>query len=202
MKDIIHNTTTTHFDIIDRFKILLFGTTITRIEIETKEVVNIINTTARTSVPYPGWYYKLKHRNLGGAELTVKKRSKVMTDNKQAEDILRDVLARNPYSSIKFPLYITAMEEYAALKCKEKDSEIANLKTVMICAAEEIQAHWQAHCDSEGYGPANLMHRLEKGIPAQYGYTAGEFARQDSRIKELEERVKEMEGRSSRRLHP
>lgn len=61
---------------------------------------------------------------------------------------------------------------------KAKDEEIANLKTVMIAAAEEIQAHWQAHCDAEGYGPANLMHRLEKGIPAQYGYTAGAFMRQ------------------------
>jgi hypothetical protein len=79
------------------------------------------------------------------------------------------------------------------MRLKKKDEEIFNLKTVMIAAAEEIQEHWQAHCDSEGYGPANLMHRLEKGIPAQYGYTAGEFAKQDSRIKELEERVKELQ---------
>lgn len=65
---------------------------------------------------------------------------------------------------------------------KAKDEEIANLKTVMIAAAEEIQAHWQAHCDAEGYGPANLMHRLEKGIPAQYGYTAGAFMMQQELV--------------------
>ena len=52
----------------------------------------------------------------------------------------------------------------------------ANLRTVMVAAAEEIHAHWHAHCDSEGYGPANLMHRLEQGIPSEYGYTAGRFA--------------------------
>lgn len=56
--------------------------------------------------------------------------------------------------------------------------EIENLKTVMIAAAEEIQEHWQAHCDDGGYGPANLMRRLENGLPSQYGYTAGAFMRQ------------------------
>lgn len=54
--------------------------------------------------------------------------------------------------------------------------ENANLKTVMVAAAEEIHQHWDAHCDAEGYGPANLMRRLEEGIPSQYGYTAGAFA--------------------------
>jgi len=64
---------------------------------------------------------------------------------------------------------------HAAAVSAAKNAEIANLKTVMIAAAEEIQAHWDAHCDAEGYGPANLMRRLEEGIPSQYGYTAGAF---------------------------
>ena len=55
-------------------------------------------------------------------------------------------------------------------------AELANCKTVMIAAAEEIAAHWDAHCDAEGYGPQNLQRRLEEGIPAEYGYTAGAFA--------------------------
>jgi hypothetical protein len=55
--------------------------------------------------------------------------------------------------------------------------ENRKLKTVMVAAAEEISAHWDAHCDSEGYGPANLMRRLEDGIASEYGYTAGAFAR-------------------------
>jgi hypothetical protein len=61
----------------------------------------------------------------------------------------------------------------------ERDALAADntkLRTVMIAAAEEIQAHWDAHCDDEGYGPANLMRRLEAGIPVEYGYTAGAFA--------------------------
>jgi chromosome segregation ATPase len=74
---------------------------------------------------------------------------------------------------------------------KEKEGEIANYKTVMIAAAEEIQAHWDAHCDTEGYGPANLMYRLEKGIPSQYGYTSGKFEQMKSRISDLEKELGE-----------
>jgi hypothetical protein len=38
------------------------------------------------------------------------------------------------------------------------------LLTVMMAAAMEIQEHWDAHCDKDGYGPVNLMHRLEAGL--------------------------------------
>jgi hypothetical protein len=62
--------------------------------------------------------------------------------------------------------------DLAALKAENE-----NLKTVMIAAAEEISAHWEAHCDADGYGPATLLRRLEKGIPSEYGYTAGAFAK-------------------------
>lgn len=57
----------------------------------------------------------------------------------------------------------------------EAADHIECLKTVMVAAAEEISLHWAAHCDAEGYGPANLMRRLEEGIPSQYGYTPGAF---------------------------
>lgn len=69
-------------------------------------------------------------------------------------------------------------QEFEALVA-ERDAaqrDNAKLRTVMIAAAEEISAHWDAHCDAEGYGPANLMHRLEQGIPSEYGYTPGAFA--------------------------
>jgi hypothetical protein len=66
-------------------------------------------------------------------------------------------------------------------------AENANLKTVMIAAAEEISAHWDAHCDAEGYGPQNLLHRLEKGIPSEYGYTAGAFTTLQSDLAALKE---------------
>ena len=79
---------------------------------------------------------------------------------------------------------MTADEVYPTIK--RLNEEIENLKSVMIAAAEEIQAHWQAHCDKEGYGPANLMHRLEKGIPANYNYKAGDFEKLTKRLENLE----------------
>lgn len=77
--------------------------------------------------------------------------------------------------------------ELAAEKAKvarlEKEAE--NYRSVMIAAAEEIDAFWDAHCDAEGYGPANLMHRLERGIPAEYGYKVGMFNEMQKRIDDL-----------------
>lgn len=58
-----------------------------------------------------------------------------------------------------------------------KDADIANLHTVMMAAAVEITEHWDAHCDEEGYGPANLVRRLENGYPGQYGYDAKTLVR-------------------------
>ena len=54
----------------------------------------------------------------------------------------------------------------------ELEAERDNLHATMFAAAVEIQAHWDAHCDAEGYGPSHLMHRLERGIAARYGYDA------------------------------
>lgn len=77
------------------------------------------------------------------------------------------------------PLYGGCFEgetqELADLR-RSQAAQIAALKTVMIAAAEEIAAHWEAHCDAEGYGPQNLLRRLEEGIPSEYGYMAGAFA--------------------------
>lgn len=48
--------------------------------------------------------------------------------------------------------------------------ERQGLLDVMMAAAVEIDSQWEAHCDDEGYGPVNLMHRLESGISTEYGY--------------------------------
>lgn len=86
--------------------------------------------------------------------------------------------------------------ERAALEA-ERDAlraEISDLHTTMMAAAVEIQEHWAAHCDEEGYGPANLMHRLERGIASQYGYTARTLvmveAERDALRQQLAERDK------------
>lgn len=36
-------------------------------------------------------------------------------------------------------------------------------------AAVEIEEHWDAHCGEDGYGPSNLLYRLQgKNAPAVY----------------------------------
>lgn len=82
--------------------------------------------------------------------------------------------------------YTKRYEDLAAERDKLK-SDNDNLVSVMIAAAEEIQEHWQAHCDEEGYGPQNLMMRLEKGIPANYpGYKFGAFTKMQEQIEHLQ----------------
>ena len=82
--------------------------------------------------------------------------------------------------------------ERMAREALQKDIE--ELKTVMIAAAEEIHEHWEAHCDAEGYGPANLMRRLEQGIPSEYGYTAGAFATLKSCVLEAQNAAIDLSG--------
>ena len=72
--------------------------------------------------------------------------------------------------------------------------EVADLHTTMMAAAVEIQEHWAAHCDEEGYGPANLMHRLERGIASQYGYRAETLVRLESQRDQHAQRIGELEG--------
>ena len=71
--------------------------------------------------------------------------------------------------------------------------EVADLHTTMMAAAVEIQEHWAAHCDEEGYGPANLMHRLERGIASQYGYSAETLVRLESQRDQQAQRIGELE---------
>lgn len=77
-------------------------------------------------------------------------------------------------------------EASSGKKSKDLEAEISDLLTVMVAAAEEIDEHWSAHCDQDGYGPVNLMRRLEQGIASKYAYTAGDFNRLCSRVEELE----------------
>jgi hypothetical protein len=76
----------------------------------------------------------------------------------------------------------------------ELRADIANLHTTMMAAAVEIQAHWDAHCDAEGYGPANLMHRLERGIASQYGYDAKTIVEMQKNCDSLRAEVERLRG--------
>ena len=70
--------------------------------------------------------------------------------------------------------------------------EEIELKTVMIAAAEEIMSFWPAHCDSDGYGPANLLRRLEKGIASRYAYSAGDFEKLHAEVDRLEAEIEQL----------
>lgn len=119
-----------------------------------------------------------------------------MTDQPEAlrlADVLEDIFIpvivdRQQAAAELRRLYQLAMDQHTEIYGLRAEARL--LKTVMVAAAEEIAAHWDAHCDEEGYGPANLMHRLEKGIASEYAYKAGDFARLQEANKELLEALK------------
>ncbi len=75
----------------------------------------------------------------------------------------------------------------AAAELRRLHEENKKLKTVMVAAAEEISSRWDAHCDEEGYGPVNLLRRLEEGVAVDYWYTAGAFLDLERKLIRLRE---------------
>lgn len=80
-------------------------------------------------------------------------------------------------------------ENTRPMTTEELIEENRNLRTVMMAAAVEITEHWDAHCDDEGYGPANLLRRLENGYPAQYGYGAATVVQLEKQCDELKSQM-------------
>jgi hypothetical protein len=80
-------------------------------------------------------------------------------------------------------------ENYPSSALAALRAENEKLRTVMMAAAVEITEHWDAHCDSEGYGPANLVRRLENGFPEQYGYDAMALVNAEKRIEAAQAEV-------------
>lgn len=85
-----------------------------------------------------------------------------------------------------------------AERIAELEAERDNLHTTMFAAAVEIHEHWDAHCDAEGYGPANLMHRLERGIASQYGYDAKTLQRVEAERDQLRAEVERLKPNAER----
>lgn len=80
----------------------------------------------------------------------------------------------------------------------ELEAERDNLHATMFAAAVEIQAHWDAHCDAEGYGPSHLMHRLERGIASRYSYDAKTLQRVETERDQLREEVERLNPNAER----
>lgn len=115
-----------------------------------------------------------------------------MTTTAQALEALRDALPKvgepeNVWCTVHASTIRAVIQhiESIAAEIARLQAECENLRSVMIAAAEEIHEYWDAHCDAEGYGPANLMRRLEEGIPAEYCYKAGDFERLQSELSTL-----------------
>lgn len=65
------------------------------------------------------------------------------------------------YTADQMHAYADQCTAAAQARIAELEAEATKLRTVMAAAAKEIHEHWAAHCDAEGYGPQNLMRRLE-----------------------------------------
>ena len=65
---------------------------------------------------------------------------------------------------------VALLGEVDALRLRVSALEIAVelWESTGAAAADEIEEHWSAHCDAEGYGPVNLVRRL-RGKPQNYG---------------------------------
>lgn len=83
--------------------------------------------------------------------------------------LIGDSLFQKGDYSCEFPLEDSRQLEAAIVlirdvlpKVKEENRK---LRSMCKAAAAEIDEHWQAHCDKDGYGPVNLMSRLEGRLP-------------------------------------
>ncbi|MCH8552929.1 MAG: hypothetical protein LAT62_13400 [Natronospirillum sp.] len=85
-----------------------------------------------------------------------------------------------------------SVEDLAVRLLDEVDAlaqEASRLREVMAEAAREIDQQWDAHCDSDGYGPVNLMHRLENGLAAEYAPIAGAGNEPPAAVREALQRL-------------
>ena len=57
-----------------------------------------------------------------------------------------------------------------AKELEELQGLVERQASTMLMAAQEIQSQWDSHCNSEGYGPANLMTRLLSGYGTNYEF--------------------------------
>jgi hypothetical protein len=66
--------------------------------------------------------------------------------------------------------------------------ENERMKTTLVAGAELIKENWDKLCDEDGYGPQNLLLRMDGTLSTSgySGYSAGNFAKQGARIAQLE----------------
>jgi len=85
---------------------------------------------------------------------------------------------------------VALVAEVEDLRLRVRSLEVANERWAQTAwaAAEEIEEHWSAHADSDGYGPVNLIRAL-RSKPQNYGPDAEAIVRKTTE----EERKKALE---------
>jgi hypothetical protein len=66
---------------------------------------------------------------------------------------------------------VALVSEVEDLRLRVRALEVANERwsETAWAAADEIEEHWSAHADADGYGPVNLIRAL-RSKPQNYGY--------------------------------
>lgn len=85
---------------------------------------------------------------------------------------------------------ISLVDEVEEMRLRVRSLEVAVERWTETghAAADEIESCWSAHCDSDGYGPVNLMRAL-RVRPQNYGVDVGAIVRkvsEDEKKKALE----------------
>lgn len=69
---------------------------------------------------------------------------------------------------------------------EDQSAEIERLRTLLVAGAEELAEHWDKHTDVEGYGPQNLLLRMEQRLKGFYpGYSPGEWKKLKDKNEQL-----------------
>lgn len=73
-------------------------------------------------------------------------------------------ISRDGYATVDLQAYSASYEKRIA----NLEDENRKLRSMCKEAASEIAEVWEAHCDHMGYGPTNLMARLEGKLPPDF----------------------------------
>lgn len=77
----------------------------------------------------------------------------------------RDVVRRF-VSWLTEPRAVASLQQQVTRLAQEN----LRLRTIMWAAGEELETYWDAHCDSEGFGPRTLLRHLQEGTGFYEGH--------------------------------
>lgn len=107
-----------------------------------------------------------------------------------AEEILQalKLVIGKDVNEYAIPVLNTIIKKHESEQISSKEQECQRLRTTLVAGAELIKENWSKLCDEDGYGPQNLLLRMDgtlntSGYP---GYSSGEFEKLRKRCEDLE----------------